>query len=115
MEELMLRSIAFVAVLALAAFEAEAGERARIYLDLDHGGLYGFGIDYRDQGYRDRYDGYGYYRYRYGPPYGYALGYWDRPWPRYYGAYRDGWRDGRRYERHRDRWHDRRRHRDCDD
>lgn len=113
----MIRPIALVAVLGLGAVQAEAGERTRIYLDIDRGGVYGFGFDYRDDGYRHRdYRGGHTYRYRdvyrHAPPYGRAYGYWYGLPSRYDYAYRDGWRDGRRYERHRDRWHDRRRH--CD-
>jgi hypothetical protein len=119
----VLRYIAVFAVLGFGAIQAEASDSTRIYLDLDRGGLYGFGIDYRDYGYRDH--GYRDYRYRdryrydgrryYAPPYGHARGYRDRP--RYYyrdgrrDGYRDGWRDARRYDRYRDhkrrdRWRD---------
>lgn len=104
----MFRTIAIAAVLGLAASQAEATDRARLYLEFDRGGLYGFGIDYRDYGprhdrYRYDYDG---HRHRHGPPYGRALGYWDRPLREYQRGYRDGWRDGRRYERRFDGRHD---------
>ncbi len=56
----MLRYIAIIAVLGFGAVQADASDRTRIYLDLDRGGLYGLGIDYRDYGYRDYRD----YRYR---------------------------------------------------
>jgi hypothetical protein len=49
----VLRYIAIIAVLGFGAVQADASDRTRIYLDLDRGGLYGLGIDYRDYGYRD--------------------------------------------------------------
>jgi hypothetical protein len=108
----VLRYIAIVAVLGFGAIHAEARDSTRIYLDLDRGGLYGFGIDYRDYGHRygdSRYWRDGYRRdgrRYYGPPHGYAWGYRDRA-RHYYrdgrrDGYRDGWRDARRYDRHRD-------------
>lgn len=105
----MLRYIAIIAVLGFGAIQADASDRTRIYLDLDRGGLYGFGIDYRDYGHR--YRDYRYRDYRhdgrryYGAPYG-AWVHKNRA--RYYyrdgrrDGYRDGWRDARRYDRHRD-------------
>lgn len=125
-EDQVLRYIAIVAVLGFGAIQAEARDSTRIYLDLDRGGLYGFGIDYRDYGHRhDRYRDHRYrdHRYRhdgrryYGPPYGHAWGYRDRARYHYRDGRRDGWREGwrdaRRYDRHRDykrrdhRWRDR--------
>ena len=109
-------------MLGFGAIEAEARDSTRIYLDIDRGGLYGFGIDYRDYGHRDyryrdhryrdhRYRDYRYRGYRhdgrryYGAPYG-AWAHKNRA--RYHyrdgrrDGYREGWRDARRYDWHRD-------------
>ena len=118
----MLRYVAIALVLGLAAVQAEASDRARIYLDLDRGGLYGFGIDYRsgwsgDRRYPDRYYVDRYYpdRYYVERPY-YGRYYGDRHRYRYDArrhGYRDGYRDGYR-SAHRHYRHDDRRYRRYD-
>jgi hypothetical protein len=106
-----------VLILGVAAANARAGDRTRVYINIDPA-YFGLGVGYRDGGWREPYYGRGYdrrhdhryerrgYRYYRSPPYGNAWGY--RTWGRGWDRDRSYYSDGRRYDDHGD-WDD------CDD